>query len=125
MLPGLIAQVRSLYPALDEDAAPDALLAAWYPQVLALAGTDWHDPETQLARAHLLAHVAISMDITGVLGSLRADVSSVRTGRRAVSYGQQVTRAVTLDDAGLMQTIAGRAYLALRDASPATAPFVL
>lgn len=116
-----ITLARELYPWLTTDAASDAFLTSWYGHAEEIAGDAYFGDAVIQARAHLLAHAACIVDPTGALsGYASGPVQSIRSGARARAYATvQTTSYVSLQDAELARTPAGRAYLMLRDSRAA------
>lgn len=123
-----IALMRELYPLLDSNAASDAFLTTWYRQASAIAGDVYFGSETTLARAHLLAHIAIKLDPAGLLADTALGygvIKNIGTGKLSVGFGGPGVSPIPYSDDDLYSTVPGRAYLMLRAASINSLPYLV
>jgi len=113
--------MRQMWPQITTLVASDAFLIAWFPWVQAFVGTGF-GAYKYIAMANLLAHVVLRLDPEGVLGGggggiYNGPVRSISTASISVSYGgaTAATGSVTGVDAELLTTVAGSAFIALRN----------
>lgn len=108
----IIAKVRALYPDLTVDVVPDDFFLAWMDWAKSFVGNGF-GPFKLTATALLLAHAAYKWLFASNSGGIGGPVTSISTGVLSASFGNG---GADMSGADLASTVAGSAYLALRNA---------